>query len=176
MPMLAQCFQKPLPSRTRRVLPIQTPFCVSTQLVFNSRQVSRFRKLSATVAPGAQTTFTVSVDTSVAGPRWGTFSFATSDSDENPFVLNFTADVLSMAPEIDIRNEATGQSLLDGSGSINFGSAELATPVQRSIRISNYGRTALNLGVPTVGSGFARCLRRAVDPASKLFGGRNPCN
>ncbi|MBL8869103.1 MAG: choice-of-anchor D domain-containing protein [Planctomycetaceae bacterium] len=109
----------------------------------------------ATVAPGAQTTFTVSVDTSVAGPRWGTFSFATSDSDENPFVLNFTADVLSMAPEIDIRNEATGQSLLDGSGSINFGSTELATPVQRSIRISNYGRTALNLGVPAVGSGFA---------------------
>ncbi len=70
----------------------------------------------------------MSVDTSVAGPRWGTFSFATSDSDENPFVLNFTADVLSMAPEIDIRNEATGQSLLDGSGSINFGSTELATP------------------------------------------------
>ncbi len=61
-------------------------------------------------------------------------------------MLNFTADVLSMAPEIDIRNEATGQSLLDGSGSINFGSTELATPVQRrSIRISNYGRTALNL-------------------------------
>ena len=110
---------------------------------------------ATTVAPGNETSFTVSVDTSVAGPRWGTFSFGTSDSDENPFVLTLSADVLSLAPEIEIRDETTGASLVDGSGSLNFGSTELATPVQRSIRISNYVGTALNLGVPTVGSGFA---------------------
>jgi hypothetical protein len=110
---------------------------------------------SGTVAPGDQTTFTISVDTSVPGPRWGTFSFANSDADENPFSLYFSADILSLSPEIDIRDEATGQSLVDGSGSLDFGTTEIATPTQRSIRISNFGRAALSLGVPNVGAGFA---------------------
>ncbi len=84
MPMLAQCFQKLYHHehgesyRSKRRLRLNT---AGIQLPpgFSIRKLSGQRSHL-----GRKTTFTVSVDTSVAGPRWGTFSFATSDSDENP--------------------------------------------------------------------------------------------
>jgi hypothetical protein len=110
---------------------------------------------ASTVSPGQQTSFTITVDTSTAGPKWGTFSFKNSDGDENPFTLKFTADVLSRDPEIDIQLASSGQTIVDNTGSLSFGSTEIGTPVQRQIRIANQGNSPLSLGVPSVGSGFS---------------------
>ena len=81
------------------------------------------------VSPGQQTSFTVTLNTSTPGPKWGTFSFKNSDGDENPFTLNFTANVLSIEPEIDIKLDSSGQTIADNTGSLAFGSTEVGTPV-----------------------------------------------
>ena len=49
--------------------------------------------LSASLAPGASDTFTVRLDTSAPGVMSGDISFATSDSDENPFNFRITGTV-----------------------------------------------------------------------------------
>lgn len=49
--------------------------------------------LSASLAPGASDTFTVQLDTATAGTKSGDISFATSDSDENPFNFRITGQV-----------------------------------------------------------------------------------
>ncbi len=52
--------------------------------------------LSATLAAGASDTFTVQLDTASAGTKTGEISFATNDSDENPF--NFQIAGMVFAP------------------------------------------------------------------------------
>jgi hypothetical protein len=49
--------------------------------------------LSSSLAPGASDNFTVRLDTSMAGTKSGQISFATNDSDENPFNFSITGDV-----------------------------------------------------------------------------------
>ena len=48
---------------------------------------------TTTVPAGSSTTFTVAVDAGAPGPVGGEISFATSDSDENPFEFNISAQV-----------------------------------------------------------------------------------
>jgi hypothetical protein len=48
---------------------------------------------TTTLAPGAYTTLTLRLDASAAGSFTGSISIASTDSDENPFVLNLTGTV-----------------------------------------------------------------------------------
>jgi hypothetical protein len=49
--------------------------------------------LSASIAPGGSDTFTVRLDTGSAGTKTGQISFATNDSDENPFNFSIIGTV-----------------------------------------------------------------------------------
>ena len=49
--------------------------------------------LAASLAPGASDTFTVRLDTASVGTKSGEISFATDDSDENPFNFQITGQV-----------------------------------------------------------------------------------
>jgi hypothetical protein len=73
----------------------------------------------ATLSPGASTSFTVAVDTSIARTLTGSISLATNDSDENPFNFSITATVTTTPtpppspglPFTDNFNRATSSSL-----------------------------------------------------------------
>jgi hypothetical protein len=57
--------------------------------------------LPSSLAGGASGYFTVQSDTATVGTKTGDLSFATNDSDENPFHFTITATVLP-APEITV--------------------------------------------------------------------------
>ncbi len=53
--------------------------------------------LATTLVPGESDTFTVRLDTAVAGPKTGDVSFSTNDFDENPFNFRITGTVVGVA-------------------------------------------------------------------------------
>ena len=59
--------------------------------------------LATSLAPGAFDTFTVQLDTAIIGTKTGEISFATSDSDENPFNFAITGTVTAAGvPEVTV--------------------------------------------------------------------------
>ena len=69
--------------------------------------------LLASLAPGASDTFTVRMETAIAGTKSGTVSFATSDADESPFDFPLTGSVLASLFAWDVQNSGTGNPLVD---------------------------------------------------------------
>jgi uncharacterized delta-60 repeat protein len=115
--------------------------------------------LSTSLAPGASDTFTVRLDTSVAGPKSGNISFTTNDRDENPFTFAITGTVLSTQPEIAVvgngvpinHNDDT-PSTSDGT---DFGTGlQGQPPVSRTFTVRNDSIAALTLGAVAVPAGF----------------------
>ncbi len=119
--------------------------------------------LSASLAPGASDTFAVQLDTAITGTRSGDISFATNDSDENPYTFRISGQVTA-APTFPPAEQFTGGTdsfdlankaiLLTPSGS---GYSFAARPIT-ALPTDPAGGTALTLGddssVPvTVGSG-----------------------
>jgi hypothetical protein len=112
--------------------------------------------------PGASESFTVQVDTSVAGGKSGVVSFANSDSDENPFNIAVTATVNPAAPEIpDITVRLGGNNIADNTAApVNFGSVnQNATGPTRTFTVINDGTGPLTIGSVVVPSGYT-----IVDP------------
>ncbi|WP_254512973.1 choice-of-anchor D domain-containing protein [Anatilimnocola floriformis] len=112
---------------------------------------------AATVAAGRTTTFSVRLNTAVAGNFSGMVSFATNDADENPF--NFTINGIVTptapvtAPEIEVLDGAT--LLVDGTSTVDFGSVALGATATKTLTIRNLGTAALTLTLPvTVPTGF----------------------
>ncbi len=56
--------------------------------------------LPGSLAPGASDPFTVRLDTATAGTMSGDISFATNDSDENPFTFRITGTVMTAAANL----------------------------------------------------------------------------
>jgi Ca2+-binding RTX toxin-like protein len=109
------------------------------------------------IAPGESESFTVQVDTSVAGDKSGNVSFANTDSDENPFNFAVTASVTAAPPQIPDIDVKTGSSdIPDGQTSpINFGSVtQNDTAPTRTFTVSNTGTGPLTIGSLSVPAGF----------------------
>jgi hypothetical protein len=99
---------------------------------------------AATLAAGASTTVTVRLDAAAQGTYSGTLSFTTNDTDENPFNFAISGQVNAAVPEIRMLDGA-GTELVDGSGSVDFGTTPFGVPVTRTFTVENVGAAALTL-------------------------------
>ncbi|HEY7120636.1 MAG TPA: choice-of-anchor D domain-containing protein [Tepidisphaeraceae bacterium] len=118
--------------------------------------------LQGPIQPGESESFTVQVDTSVAGTLGGEVSFANSDADENPFNFAVTATVTPAPPQIpDIAVTMGGTNIPDGQGApIDFGAVNRgASGPTRTFTVSNTGSGALSISGVSVPAGFT-----IVDP------------
>jgi hypothetical protein len=111
---------------------------------------------ATTLAPGATTTFVVGLDTAVAGTFSGSISFATNDADENPFNFGISGTVAAAtpvtAPDIAVLDGST--SIVDGSGSVSFGSVNVGATVSKTFTVQNSGDANLTLGSISLPAGF----------------------
>jgi len=84
----------------------------------------------------------------------GTLTVTLSDAASSGEVI---ADVVRVAaveqPELEIIHN--GNSLIDGSATLNFGATTVGTPVDRTITIGNTGSRALTLNSPSLPAGFS---------------------
>ena len=69
--------------------------------------------LSSSIAPGGSDTFTVQLDTASLGTKSGEISFATNDSDENPFNFQVTGTVNPAQEPLHVANDFNGDSTSD---------------------------------------------------------------
>ncbi|MEM7735566.1 MAG: choice-of-anchor D domain-containing protein [Deinococcota bacterium] len=100
-----------------------------------------------TLAGNTSETFTIRFDAGVGGTSGGLVEIASSDFADNPYVFPIQGSI--EATEIDVTID--GQPLVDGTGSIDFGSTIIGTPVTRTITISNGTGVSLllsNLNLP----------------------------
>ena len=116
--------------------------------------------LAAKLAPRASATFSVRLITTAAGVESGRISFATNDSDNNPFSFAVTGTVVAAVPQISVSGQ--GQNIPINSptpsaaNGTDFGSAlQGAAAPTRTYTIRNPGGAPLILGAPTVPAGFA---------------------
>jgi hypothetical protein len=125
--------------------------------------------LAASLAPGASDTFTVRLDTSIAGVKTGQVSITTNDADENPFNFSVGGTVNNPVtpppapkyPEVTVTMLSNGMNVVDGStAAINFGAVTKgqAGPT-RTFRVKNDGQATLTLGALTLPAGF-----KLIDP------------
>ena len=110
--------------------------------------------LSATLAPGAGDTFSVRMETTAIADRAGQIFFATSDSDENPFIINVVGSIVPALPDIVVRRGST--PIADGELSpVVFGPIQLGmTAPTVTFTVANTGTADLTLGVPELPAGF----------------------
>ncbi len=112
--------------------------------------------LPASLAPGASDTFTVRLDTAVAGTKTGDITFTTNDPNESPYNFRITGVV---GPEITVLGN--GRSILDGdigpstTDGTSFGTVAVGgTPITRTFTVRNDGGGTLLLGSVSVPTGF----------------------
>lgn len=108
--------------------------------------------------PGESESFTVQVDTSVAGPKTGTVTFANSDPNQNPFTFTVNATVNPIPPQLpEITVTFNGNALTDGqAAAIDFGSVQQgATGPTLTFTVTNDGDSVLTLGSLALPPGFS---------------------
>ncbi|GEP41522.1 choice-of-anchor D domain-containing protein [Brevifollis gellanilyticus] len=110
---------------------------------------------ATTLAPGNQTTFTVTFTAANLGARTAALHIASNDANENPFdvVLTGTAVVPPNLSEITV--EQVGGAALTSGGTVNFGTRLLNDDNALTFKIRNDGTENLSLGgFATTGAQF----------------------
>lgn len=110
---------------------------------------------ATTLAPGNQTTFTVTFTAANLGARTAALHIASNDANENPFdvVLTGTAIVPPNLSEITV--EQVGGAVLTSGGTVNFGTRLLNDDNALTFKIRNDGTENLSLGgFATTGAQF----------------------
>lgn len=115
--------------------------------------------LVASLAPGEEDSFSVQLDSALAGLKTGSISFSSNDSNENPF--NFAVSGTVRAPEIVIEQPA-GSPLADGTSVVSFGELVPGVATNFVFIVRNVGDDAL--------SGLAVTLNDD-EPVSFIAGG-----
>jgi Ca2+-binding RTX toxin-like protein len=117
--------------------------------------------LASVMKPGQTDNLIVALDTSsAAGSKSGTISFATNDSNENPFKFSVSGIVAQVGsggtPEVSVAIK-NGAAMADGSTSaVSFGTvAQGAAGSTRTFRVHNSGSGTLTLGSVSAPSGFS---------------------
>jgi uncharacterized protein (UPF0548 family) len=104
------------------------------------------------IAAGSNATFTVTMDAASTGSPGGTISFATNDTDENPFDIVISGTVTA-PPVSEISIEESSNNVANGS-SFSFGSTTQGIPVTKTFTIYNTGSALLTLTAPSAVTGF----------------------
>jgi hypothetical protein len=99
--------------------------------------------MSASVAPGASTTFSVSFQPGTAGQASTSLRIVNNDLDENPFVISLGGNAI--VPDIEVEPFG-GTPLTAGVGTISFGSHLIGAQSSQSFTIRNLGEAPLTLG------------------------------
>lgn len=113
--------------------------------------------LVSTLAPGDSDSFTLGVDTTVAGNFSGTVSFSNSDPVNNPFTFNVSAVVEVPPPQIpEVTVSLDTTNIVDGQTTpIPFGTVTQGDAAPTLIfTVKNDGLAALNLSSLTVPAGY----------------------
>lgn len=111
--------------------------------------------LPTSVAAGGETALTIQLDAAAVGTSTGEISFATNDSDENPFNFAIGGNVsTATSPEIQVLDGNT--DIVDGSTvALDFGSASVGSSLSKTFTIQNLGTAVLNLETPGLPEGFS---------------------
>jgi uncharacterized repeat protein (TIGR02543 family) len=108
----------------------------------------------ATIAAGSNGTFSVQLDTGEAGTISNQLSFANNAPNSSPFTFNVTGTVTAPPPQIEVLNGTTvitnGQTAPVSFGSVQQGGTGLIV----IFTVTNAGGQTLDVGTPTVGSGY----------------------
>jgi gliding motility-associated-like protein len=99
---------------------------------------------TGTIAPGGSATFQLRLMAATAGSFSGTVSFDNDDSYANPFTFNISGTAAVGAPEIELLQGSA--NIVRGTGSVNFGTTPVGTPVVRTFTIRNTGTATLTVG------------------------------
>jgi hypothetical protein len=103
---------------------------------------------ASSVAPGGSTTLVIRLDAAAEGYFGGDVSFATNDSDEDPFDFHVHGNVVPPAPEISVSAEddyGSTYELYSGSNWVYFDSTAEGAPVSETFTIENTGTGDLTL-------------------------------
>lgn len=118
--------------------------------------------LASVIAAGASDTFTVRLETSSAGDKWGHISFSTNDGDESVYNFPIAGRVLTPPPpaeplpQPEVTVTLLEQGIADGqSAATDLGQAEQggAGPL-RTFTVRNIGDASLTLGTINLPAGF----------------------
>jgi hypothetical protein len=112
----------------------------------------------ATVAAGASTTFTLTLDPSTTGTFAGMVSVANNDANENPFDFPVTGTVVTQvgdAPDITVLVDAGVGLVSGGASNVDFSvSIQGQAGASKDFVVRNDGAAVLTLGAVTVPTGF----------------------
>ncbi|MAE67009.1 MAG: hypothetical protein CMJ18_22340, partial [Phycisphaeraceae bacterium] len=104
------------------------------------------------LAPGASTTFDLTLDGSTTGFFTGDVSIINDDANENPFEFEVISEVA--VPEIEV--SVDGGDVIDDVSGVSFDHTRLGTDVVKTFTVTNTGRWPLTLTDPiTVPAGFS---------------------
>ncbi|MES2597006.1 MAG: choice-of-anchor D domain-containing protein [Verrucomicrobiota bacterium] len=101
---------------------------------------------ATTLAPGANTTFTVTFTAANGGGRTATLRIASNDADENPFDVPLAGTVIAPPSLSEITIEQVGGAALTSGGTVNFGLRKLNDDETLTFKIRNDGTEDLSLG------------------------------
>ena len=116
--------------------------------------------LPSSLVPGASDTFTVRLDTAMAGTKAGEVSFATNDADENPFCFVIFGTVSeSSSPEVTVLGNGSALVAGDATPTVaddtDFGLVgQGGAASSHTFTVRNDGTATLTLGAVTVPSGY----------------------
>ena len=100
---------------------------------------------TANIPAAGSATFQVKLDGVALGNYSGTLSFVNGDASKNPFNFAITGTVIPLpVPQIQVLDGAT--NITNVTGSVDFGSTSVGTPVTKTFTIKNNGTAALSLG------------------------------
>ena len=97
----------------------------------------------ADILPGNSLDFTISLLPTSVGAKSAAIHIENTDSDENPYDIQLTGDVV-VAPEIAVQQPA-GTLRLDGSSTVVFGDAVLGVLVTKTFTLANPGSSPLHV-------------------------------
>ncbi|MBL9146946.1 MAG: choice-of-anchor D domain-containing protein [Verrucomicrobiaceae bacterium] len=109
----------------------------------NQSEFSVTQPGAVSLAAGASTTMTLLFTPSSAGAKTAALHIASNDVDENPFDIPVSASAMAL-PKIQVTDNTTGGTLVDGSSSLSFDAVGIGSPAQRVITIRNTGAGTLS--------------------------------
>ena len=116
------------------------------------------------VGPGTGTNMVVRFIPGGTGARSASVSFATNDTDENPF--NFTLSGNGISPEITIRR--SGQSIDDSNVASDLGNVVVGANASATYTVENSGSAPLTLGTVAIGGTHAGDFSITSQPATEV--------
>jgi sugar lactone lactonase YvrE len=108
----------------------------------------------ATIAAGASGTFSVQLNTTVAGTNSGNVTITDNDPTNSPFTFAVSGTVVQLPPQMEVSQ--AGASVTNGqTNAVSFGSVQINLPGPiLTFTITNSGELTLNLTNVSVPSGF----------------------